>query len=285
VPSLARWRLYGQQHPRPVLRALLLSVIEVAEQVLGKPAATQVDRKREFFQAQTQRIMRDVNLFLAPSKFLLMRFLSCGVPPEKIVYMRNGMRLHTVVQRKEQQPRIHFGYIGALHPQKGIELLLDAFDGMDDRASLEIFGSTFGSPVSENHSRRLMAKRSANVHFRGPYQNSQIGTILANLDIVVVPSLWYENSPLTIQEAFISGVPVITADVGGMAELVQDGVNGLHFRFGDAVDLRDKMQHVVDHPEVLVQLRRGIPPVPGIVQHAEELRLRYASLLESSNAG
>jgi glycosyltransferase involved in cell wall biosynthesis len=166
-----------------------------------------------------------------------------------------------------------------VRPHKGIALLLEAFAGLGDRASLHVHGSAFTSRVSQNYRRRIRHPQAPNVVFHGAYDNDRIDEILETLDVIVVPSLWYENSPLTIQEAFISGTPVITADVGGMAELVRDGVDGLHFRHGDAVDLRRKLLRIIDEPEILDRLRQGVPSVVGIERHANELRDRYQNLL------
>jgi glycosyltransferase involved in cell wall biosynthesis len=94
---------------------------------------------------------------------------------------------------------------------------------------------------------------------------------------VVVPSIWFENSPLTIQEAQIAGVPVITSNQGGMAELVRDGVDGLHFRLGDPDDLYRVLASVVDHPERLESLRRNAPSVPTIEEQAASLCEHYRS--------
>jgi glycosyltransferase involved in cell wall biosynthesis len=189
------------------------------------------------------------------------------------------MRRFPTNGRGGRPPRIRFGYIGALHPHKGIELLLEAFQGLGDRASLHVHGSVFASRVARNYRRRLRPRQASNVVFHGAYDNDRIGEIFETLDVIVVPSLWYENSPLTIQEAFIGGVPVITADSGGMAELVRDGVDGLQFRQGDAADLRHKMRQVINEPELLDRLRKGIPSVLGIEEHADELRDRYQELL------
>jgi glycosyltransferase involved in cell wall biosynthesis len=277
LPSLARWQLYARQHPRRWLRALLLAVTDGAARTLGDPRRASLERKREFFLTHTRRIVRDVDRFLAPSDFLLQRYVSCGFPRHKMEFVRYGFR-HFSRARKNGHRGVCFGYIGALHPQKGVELLLEAFRDIGDGASLHIFGSAFGSPISQKFWQRIKDRTPSNVFLQGAYDNQQVGQILAGLDAVVVPSVWYENSPLTIQEAFIARVPVITANAGGMAELVRDGVDGLHFRLGDAADLRAKLRHVVEHPEMLERLREGIPPVPGIQEHAAAMLARYRDL-------
>jgi glycosyltransferase involved in cell wall biosynthesis len=281
IPSLARWRLFARQHPQPLLRNLLLYAVRAGERLWGDPTSSDIPRKREFFFTHTRRIFQNVNLFLAPSQFLLARYVSCGLPAEKIAYTRYGMRRSGPKVRRATSPEIRFGYIGALHPQKGIELLLEAFKGLQDRASLHVHGSVFNSPVSNNYWRRISAQQPSTVIFHGGYDNDRINEIFETIDVIVVPSLWYENSPLTIQEAFIFGVPVITADSGGMAELVRHDVDGLHFRQGNPADLRQRMLEVVNEPGILDRLRKGIPPVMDIELHTIEVRGIYRKLLGS----
>ena len=279
VPSLNQWRTFAEQHGSRAIRATLQTGIGTVRWWSGDSAQSDVDQKGAFFLGETRRIIRQVDLFLAPSEFLRRRYLSCGIPPEKIVFARYGIQHFGRLPRRVTSGRLAFGYIGALHAHKGVELLLDAFQGMDERAELHVFGSTFGSPVSERYWQRISARPGSRVFVHGAYENKDISTILSGLDVVVVPSLWYENSPLTIQEAFIGGIPVITADQGGMAELVRDGVDGLHFAFGDAVSLRAKMKLVVEEAGLLERLRSNVPQVPEIEQQADDVRRRYEMLL------
>lgn len=284
LPSLARWRLYIEQYPYRHFRSILLAGLRATERCLGKPDRTHVGLKREFFWTHTRRIFRDADLFVAPSEFLLRRYVSCGLPADKIIHAKYGMCFRQPARGRTTSSRIRFGYIGALHAHKGIELLLEAFRELGSHATLRIYGSVFSSPVSQNYWQRIQARQPASVMFCGAYKNEDVGTILSDIDVIVVPSLWYENAPLTIQEAFMAGVPVITADKGGMAEAVRDGIDGLHFRLGDPADLHDKMLALVDRPEILDRLRRGIPEVTNMERHAAELLLRYDGLLCSTQS-
>ncbi|HEX5069596.1 MAG TPA: glycosyltransferase [Vicinamibacterales bacterium] len=279
IPPLARWRRYADQQTRPGLRRVMRSGVRIAESLLGQPAVTDVAVKREFFLARTRQIFRDANLFLAPSEFLRQRYISSGVPADRIVYLPNGMPHFARVDRTPGGHRVRFGYIGALHAHKGIDLLLQAFEGLHEQAELHIHGSAFGSPISQSYWRRIQDAHGARVTFHGAYDNRNIGAVLSSLDVVVVPSLWYENSPLTIQEAFIAGVPVITADQGGMAELVRHDVNGLLFRLGDREHLRAALRRVADEPALLERLRRNIPDVPDIARQAGLVRTYYEGVL------
>ena len=93
---------------------------------------------------------------------------------------------------------------------------------------------------------------------------------------LIVPSIWWENSPLVIQEAFAAGRPVLCSNVGGMAEKVEDGVNGLHFRVNNAADLARLMERCSTAPELWNKLRQGIPTPPAIEETVDRLLALYA---------
>jgi glycosyltransferase involved in cell wall biosynthesis len=102
---------------------------------------------------------------------------------------------------------------------------------------------------------------------------------MTNLDWVVVPSVWWENSPLVIQESFHFRRPVICSDIGGMAEKVKHGVNGLHFRAGDARSLADTIRTAAGTPGLWERLREGIQPVHPMTTHVATLTEIYNALL------
>ena len=102
---------------------------------------------------------------------------------------------------------------------------------------------------------------------------------MADVDWVVVPSIWWENSPLVIQEAFLHGRPVICSDIGGMAEKVTDGVNGLHFRVGDPEDLARVIAQAAGSSQLWRTLTAGVQPVYPMRTHTEELTQLYDDLL------
>src|SRR5262249_35036787 len=91
---------------------------------------------------------------------------------------------------------------------------------------------------------------------------------------LVVPSIWPENSPLVIHEAFLASIPVVASRIGGIPELVADGQNGLLFDPGSAADLRRVINRLLTEPDLLDSLRAGIPDVRSIqddVRMAREL--------------
>jgi glycosyltransferase involved in cell wall biosynthesis len=96
------------------------------------------------------------------------------------------------------------------------------------------------------------------VEYAGPYQNEDVGELMAACDYVVVPSLWWENSPVVIQESYASGRPLIVSGIGGMAEKVVEGVTGFHFAPGNSSDLLRTMKSSTD-PEVYQRLCAQLP--------------------------
>jgi glycosyltransferase involved in cell wall biosynthesis len=104
----------------------------------------------------------------------------------------------------------------------------------------------------------------------------------------VVPSIWYENSPYSILEAFAHGLPVIATDLGGMAELVRHEESGLLFRRGDAASLAQQLARLLREPSLLGLLRSGVPPVKASSEEIDEIEhwcLRFSSGRARAHAG
>jgi glycosyltransferase involved in cell wall biosynthesis len=128
--------------------------------------------------------------------------------------------------------------------------------------------------------RELLASTGDNVVYGGAYERPSVGQLMGQVDWVVVPSRWWENSPLVIQEAFMHRRPVICSDIGGMAEKVTDGVNGLHFTVNNATRLAETIMSGVWTPGLWDKLRSGIPEVHSMRDHVANLTQIYDELLE-----
>lgn len=203
--------------------------------------------------AKRQRIVTDVvrniNVFIAPSdtvKSLFSRYF----PDEshKVVKVPYGFDLQRLKGRERlKEDHITFGYIGRYHLSKGIDILLDAFRMLAGKYSdvkLRIWGSesTPGLKATLSDSiLQLPPSISERIELRGSYENYNILNCLNLVDFIVVPSVWMENSPLVIHEALEAGVPVITANIGGMKELVEEGKNGYLFEVHDVISLFHKL--------------------------------------------
>src|SRR5262249_45009411 len=143
------------------------------------------------------------------------------------------------IQRRTSQV-LRTGYIGTISEFKGVQLIVDAFREIREPGiECRIYGDLDVFPDFKGRLLKLETPRA--VRYMGRLENERIVDALAQLDLLIVPSVWFENSPLTIHEAFLAGVPVLTSDCGGMAELVEHSVSGLQFRTGDAAHLRHQL--------------------------------------------
>jgi glycosyltransferase involved in cell wall biosynthesis len=182
---------------------------------------------------------------------------------------------------KTDSQSIRFGFIGQISYSKGIHLLLQAMRSLsDDSFESAVQCLIYGSLEHDlGYSAYLfeLASDSQNMRFCGTYVHSDSARVFADLDVLVVPSLWFDF-PLVIYEAFATGTPVITADLGSMAEAVKHDVNGLLFTRGDYEHLTRQMRRLLEEPGLLSKLQFGIKPVKSIQEEVDELETTYYQL-------
>jgi len=228
-----------------------------------------------------QKVWRDTDLFISPSQFLRQFFIRHGMPEEKILYSDNGFIIPQQPVPKPISYPIQFGYIGTWIPSKGVDLAVKAFQNIDpSKAQLIVHGFFPGFDGHEEYEERLRTMAGPAVEFHGRYDPENVYNLLAKLDCLVMPSIWWENSPMTLHETFLAGVPVITADVGGMAEQIKEG-GGLTFRHRDANDLRKVIENLIENPNQLQALRATIPRVKSVEEHTGEILEIYSRVINS----
>ena len=229
--------------------------------------------------AYLRRHLEMADLIISPSAFLRDRFTDHGFQEERIQVCDNGTANAWLSDlRPQPSDHLRFGFIGSVMRHKGIHTLIEAFNQLDDtRAELHVFGDPRVSPTFYTQMQALAC--NPRVHFRGRFENDEIGRVLGQIDVLIVPSIWYENAPVTIHEARMACVPVIGSRLGGIPEFVEHDVSGLLFTPGDAVDLHAQMQRLLDEPDLLARLRQGIRPVKTIEEHGRELEAIYEQLI------
>ncbi len=214
-----------------------------------------------------------VDMFVAPSRFLMQRYIDWGIAPDRIAMIENGQPDEAAVAEPdgavdaERLCRV-FAFFGQISRLKGIFVLLDAAKALprklQRRIRIEINGSM--QHQSDEFTARFRAavdEAGDCVHFNGSYRSEEIPRLMRGVGWIMVPSVWWENSPLVIQEAFNCRRPVICSDIGGMAEKVRDGETGMHFRMGNAGDLAARIETAAD-PELWRELHGRIEPPPGL---------------------
>lgn len=263
--------------------------IDQSEKGLWGKMAQQIGKGHAFYLTQLQareRVMKsavdEVSLFLGPSQFLLEEFYQWGLPRDKSRHSPYGHKIigsaNGAKHRRLQSP-VRFGFIGSIVPHKGLHVLVEAFRGLQGAAAeLHIFGGFY----DPDYKQRILtlAEGDPRIVFHGRFLPQALAEAHAQFDVQVVPSIWFENSPLTINEAFINKTPVITSNIGGMRELVQHGVNGLTFNVGDPVSLRECLRSLTNAPDLVAALAEKIPRIKTIEENAKELEHIYAQMLD-----
>jgi len=239
------------------------------------------------------RVSRDacdiIDLFLAPSRRLMEKHVNeFGIDETRIEYLDYGFDHSRLTGRsREEEGRYVFGYIGRHHPSKGIDDLIDAFSFLKEEPILRVWGRYEGQ-VTQSLMRKAdeSGKCAKRIEWLPEYDNENIiREVFNRCDCIVVPSIWDENSPLVIHEAQQCGIPVITADHGGMGEYVEDGVNGYTFIHRDSASLQMVMQKAIDNPDQLADLgARGYlysedGQIPSKEEHAASVIRYYEALL------
>jgi glycosyltransferase involved in cell wall biosynthesis len=230
--------------------------------------------------------LKMVDTVLSHSRFLIEVFKQSGVDTRGFVHCPNGFDYANVKfndRGRDRGDTVVFGFIGTILPHKGVEILIDAFKRVAaDNVRLKIYGGYFEE--HEYYSRLLAkAEEDKRIEFCGDYEFNSVARVLSGIDVVVVPSLWYENAPLVIGTAQAFGIPVIATGLGGMKEMVVDGVNGFTFRLGDAEDLADKIRLLAAEPGVLTNLSKNKMPPPRIESEAFLLERLYFDLVGRSS--
>jgi glycosyltransferase involved in cell wall biosynthesis len=250
----------GQRRRPAALRWLMARILRERDQLL-------------------RQALRRAQVVIAPSQFLKDQFVGDGyLPDTAIQVVENGIDTTGVLPHRErsQGEAVRFAYIGSIAPHKGVHILVQAFNQVQGRAHLEVYGDLEANPGYVAELRQKMTHPA--ISLQGWLTRQDVWRVLSEIDMLVTPSLWYENSPVIIQEAFAAGVPVIGSDLGGVAEKVQDGVNGLLFPTGDGPALRMTLQRVVDDPGQIERMRRQIRPVMSAAENTRNIEAIYTEL-------
>lgn len=279
-----RYRLPDQSlHGRLGDAFVGLTQSETAAELIGvAPKIEQMSARRAYL----RQVLEKVDLAVSPSQFLIDKLAEYHLKPRRIYHVPLGLdekHLSGVSRRDTPVDELRIGYLGQHAPHKGVHLLIEAFKRLDTsrrKCRLVLHGK---APDTSPYGRELL--RRANHHpgilFAGPYPNSQVGRVLNDLDVLVVPSIWYENMPAVIAEALATQAPVVASRIGGIPELVRHNENGLLFEAGSVAGLAEQLQRLLDEPALVSHLRNTYL-IPTIGEEVATLLSLYKSLLPAS---
>ena len=189
-----------------------------------------------------------VDHFMAVSDFVRDKMIEHGLPEEKITTVHNFVRDEAFVDNEREGK--YFLYIGRIEEIKGIRTLIHAMVDMQS-VDLLVVGSGGAREQLEQESRRL---NLMNVHFLGFKTGQELKDLIAGAICIVAPSEWHETFGLVLVESFAHSRPVIASRMGGMTEVVSDGVDGLLFDAGNVDQLSDALNWMVSHRQQAVEM-------------------------------
>lgn len=195
-----------------------------------------------------------VDAYIVLTNFQKEKMVQAGLPREKIHVKPN------YVSKPEQFGGTKvFGdyalFVGRLSREKSVTTLIEAYRHKDLRILLKIVGD---GPLHESLQADVQtAGLEDAIKFLGRQDKSAVLSLMHRAKFLVFPSAWYEGFPVTIAEAFACSLPALASRLGSMAEIVEDGVTGLHFEAGNSADLADKMQWANAHPEAMISMGKN----------------------------
>lgn len=216
---------------------------------------------------------------VAPSGYMRETFETQGVPADRLTQIPYGMdperlaSLESAAAGKKEGGELVFGYVGSLVEHKGVHLLIEAFRRTRPGAVLRLHGRTDDYPNYVDDLRHLIDD-DPRVTFEGPFSRDQLGDVLSGIDLLVVPSIWYENNPLVMMEARAAGVPVAASRLGGLVEQVEVGTSGFLFDPSGYEELQALLDGFVEDPTPL-QAMNGPWPVHTLAQAFDAIEKLY----------
>jgi len=215
---------------------------------------------------------RHVDLFVTPSAFLRSKLIEWGMEPDSLVHLPYCLHLDDYEPHSESNEG-YFIYLGALSPEKGVDVLIRAM-ALAPEANLLILGS---GEDADRLQRLAISCGCENIRFTGYLSGKNLEKIVRNAMCIIMPSICFDNSPLAIFEAMAYGKPVIASKVGGIPELVEDGLNGALFETGNSADLAEKIKEMIRRPDMAVEMgKRGRLKVEAELDPGTH----YAALIE-----
>lgn len=226
--------------------------------------------------------MELVDQILAPTRLTRDLLLKNGVGTGKIRVSRYGIDLSGIAgvpPSYNVPPPLRIGFMGTLVPHKGCDILVKAFRSLPQEmeVTLTIHGNLERFKRYVKRLRKL-AEGDERIIFAGAFGRERVGEVLSGMDVLVVPSRWYENAPVVIYEAFAAETPVVATDLGGMSEVVEHEKNGLLFELDNAGDLAGQLRRLYEEPGLLGRLRANPGAVKTVEENIIELELLYEEL-------
>ena len=237
-------------------------------------------RQRLYF---LKNSLTQAQIIIAPTRFLGNKYIEWGVPKKKVVNLGFGVneRLFNSFKKIPGQ-KLRFAFIGQLLPHKGLHLLTDALKGVKGKNwELKIYGDCTYPEAKSYLDTSLKGTDKNKIKYQGTFPFDEVARVYQEIDVLVIPSLWHENSPLVLLYALCTKTPVIAANGGGMAEFIDHKKTGMLFEIGEVEGLKKILKEFIDDPGKVQEFRTKIGPAMSIREHVQKIEEIYRNLFQS----
>lgn len=224
--------------------------------------------------------LNKVHRVLAPTRLMMKKLEEYGLRRNLLTHLPYGLEMNGMEDSPKKFNKVFtLGFIGTLSEHKGVHVLVDAVRLIPKRISVAV--KIYGKPEEFPEYVRDLERRAegdARIEFCGTFPNSQIGEVFSEVDVLVVPSVWYENTPLVLYSAQATKTPVIGSDIPGIAEVIEDGKNGFLFEMGDSQALSKLIMKLLGDPRLKMKLSYHSKRPQSMTEYVERLEEIYMEL-------
>ena len=245
----------------------------------------------DYIRALTSRLsfmqnrMNKIDRVLVPTRLMQSLLQKYGLNPKRISLVPYGLDTSNIERGTDKgtMKQLRLGFIGTLYEHKGPHVLLEAICKYlpDIPINLKIYGKLTDFPDYVGKLQEI-AKDDARISFCGTFPNHEIGKVFSELDVLVVPSIWYENTPLVVYSAQAAGCPVIASDVGGISEVIKHEVNGILFERGNVTELAKSIRRLYEDRKLLdLLVTQSVRPT-SMQEYVNQVENTYNKLIVKS---
>jgi glycosyltransferase involved in cell wall biosynthesis len=239
--------------------------------------------------AAFREMVSEVDRVVAVCDWVRELLLLNDVPKAKVTISRQGV--YWISPQKIEQPpssieqrnnKMRLAFVGRLDPTKGLDVLIDAFrmvPALD--ICLDVYGIIQSAAGSEYEKKMFaLSSEDPRITFCGPIPSADVVERLRHYDLLAVPSTWVETGPMVVLEAFAAGIPVLGSSLGGISEVVRDGIDGLLIQPGSVERWAYALRRLAEDPKLRLQLKAGVRPPRSSLDAARDMLALYNSILQ-----
>jgi glycosyltransferase involved in cell wall biosynthesis len=225
-----------------------------------------------------------IDAILAPTHLMERVFIHNSISRKRVLYQTYGIDTDhfNPQEQKNKSDRFRVGFIGTLIQHKGAHILLQAVKELPSGMPIDvrIYGHQMYYPDYVQYLKSI-ANNDPRICFCGTFPNHEIGSVFSNMDVLVIPSIWYENTPLVAYSAQATRTPIIASNLGGLSEVISHEVNGLLFSPGDYRSLARAILRLAQDRQLLYRLAQNAISPKSMDQYVSELEMIYEHTLRT----